>query len=80
MRLSQEKGVVDDADFVNMATKVQRITKRPIYPPTSFAMFEVGTSHCLIPSMENAILETYPLPAPMPFEGVYTYIPTCLLQ
>ena len=74
MKLSREKGVVDDAGFMNIVTRVQRVTEGPTYPPTSLDMPKVGIPHCLVPPLANAILETYPPPlAPMPSEGVYTY-------
>ena len=75
MKLSREKGVVDDAGFMNIVTRVQRVIEGPTYPPTSLDMPKVGIPHCLVPPLANAILETYPPPlAPMPFGGVYTYL------
>ena len=74
MRLSQEKGVVDDADFVNTITRVQRVIEGPTYPSASPIMPEVRILHCLVSPLESAILEIYPPhPTPMPSEGVYTY-------
>ena len=59
---------------MNTATRVQGVTKGPMYPLASFAMSKLGTPHYLVPPMGNAILEIYPPPlAPIPFERVYTY-------
>ena len=55
MRLSRKKRVVDDASSMNTATRVQRITKGPNYRPANFVMSKVGTPHCPVPPMENAI-------------------------
>ena len=74
MRLSWEKGVVNDAGSVNRVTRVQGITEGPACPPTRFAMLEVGIPYCPVPSLASAIQKTYPPPpAPMPSGGVYTY-------
>ena len=73
MRLSRGKEVVDDFGSVNIAAKVQGVTEGPMYHPASFAMPEVETSHCPIPSMLNTISETCPFPyAPILSGGVYT--------
>ena len=74
MRLSQEKGVVDDVGSVNTTIRTQGVTEGPMYHPTSFAIPKVGTPHCLVPPMVNAVPKTYPPHfSPMPSERVYTY-------
>ena len=75
IRMSREKGVVDDADLVNITVRAQGVTEGPMCHSASLAILEVGTLHYPIPPMVNTIPETC-LPlfhAPMPSEGVYTY-------
>ena len=82
MRLSREKGVVDDAGSVNIAVRTQGVIEGPMYHPVSFSMREVGTSHCEIPPMVNVVSKTChppPFSIPIPSEGV-SLIPTCLFQ
>ena len=74
MRLSRDKGVVDDVDSINITTRVQRVTEGLVYHPASIAMPEVGTPHGPIPPMTNVMPKTYPLPpALLPSGEVYTY-------
>ena len=74
MRLSRDKGLVDDADSINTTTRVQRVTEGPAYPLARLAMPEVRIPHCLVQPLASTILETYPSPTTlMPFGGVYTY-------
>ena len=74
MRLSRDKEVTDDADSVNIATRVQRVIEGLVYYPTSITMPQVGTHHDPIPPMANVMSKTYPHPpAPMPSREVYIY-------
>ena len=74
MRMSQEKGVVDDAGSVNTAVRVQGATEGPMCHPASLAIPEVRTHHCPIPPMVNVVPKIHPPPlALMPFREVYTY-------
>ena len=73
MRLSREKGVVNDAGSVNIVTRVQGVIEGPTYPLARPSMPEVGIPHCLVPLLANAIPKTYPPYAPMLSRGVYTY-------
>ena len=74
IRLSRDKGVVDEAGFVNTITRVQGVTKGPAHPSARPAMPEVGIPYYLVPPLVNAIPKTYlSPPAPMPSGGVYTY-------
>ena len=73
MRLSQEKGVVDDVGSVNTTIRTQGVTEGPMYQIASFAILEVGTPHCLIPPMVNDVLEIHLLPTPMPSRVVHIY-------
>ena len=74
MRLSREKGVVNDAGSVNIVTRVQGVIEGPTYPLARPSMPEVGIPHCLVPPLTNAISETYlPHFAPIPSGGMYTY-------
>ena len=74
MRLSREKGVVNDAGFVNIVTRVQGVIEGLAYPPIRFAMPEVGILRYPVPPLANAIPKIYRHPySPMPFGGVYTY-------
>ena len=74
IRLSQDKGVVDDVGSMNTATRVQGVTDDLVYHPNNIVMPKVGTLHGQISPMENVMLETYPPPhAPILFGGMYTY-------
>ena len=75
MRLSREIRVVDDAGFVNTPIVTQGVTEGPMHP-ASLVMPKVGTPHCLVPPMVNAIPDTYPpLPTPMPMvNGIYLFM------
>ena len=75
IRLSREKRIVDDAGSVNTVVRTQGVIKGPMYHLASVAMLGLGIPHYLIPSMANAIPETYYPPSStlMPSEGLYTY-------
>ena len=74
MRLSREKGLVNDAGSVNTTARAQGVIKSSIYHPANFVIPEVGTSHYLIALMTNIVSEIYPLPpTPISSREVYTY-------
>ena len=80
MKLSQKKGLVDDASLVNTTVRAQEVIENPIYHPTNFVIPELGTFHYPIPPMTNIIPEIYPLPPTLiPSGEVYTYH-TCLFR
>ena len=67
--------MVNDAGFVNIATRVQGIIETFAYPLASLVMPEVGIPYYPILPISNVMLETYPpsLLTPMPSRWVYTY-------
>ena len=80
MRQSHEKGVVDNTGSVNASMRARGVTEGPSFSHASLVVSEMGVPPYQIPSLANAILETYlPPPAPMPSEECIL-TPTCLLQ
>ena len=49
MRLSLEKGVVDDIGFVNATTRAKGVIEGPSFPPTSPVVSGMGVLPYLIP-------------------------------
>ena len=78
MKMSQGKGIVDDAGSINTTSRTQGVTEIPTYTYyhfTGHAMPNTNAFYFLIPPLVSTPQETCPPSVPSRWVHIYPYIP-----